>query len=773
MRKGNIRRAVLTIGAVMALSACGGTDGAPDGGAGRGEQSETAGQTGAWDGSSGEAGERMGFSSSWRDSHRALDRSLEMAAVKENTVYGLYTDDKEIKAFSQDIPSGQILTEAELPDADYVRCMTTDGQGSVYVLGNSGEADRLWKIDGSGQVFSMPEFELEDLNQQYWNPIQGFFTDEKGFFYVWVETSTLAGEYYEDGEDNVFVVVDRIYVKDSEGRTLYYSQIPDFGENKLLQFYINTEGSPEILARDAEGMYIQELSERQEEALKVRINLSPEGEETGEPENPAAVFVGKDGMLYCQGNGLYRYDFEKQKAEKLLELSSFGIKSSGILYLGMTEDGIEIVDNYGEGSNSEYTLLEPKESEKKVLTLGTVSMLSQLEEAVTAFNRFHEDMRVEIVNYYEEQKDYDAGLERLKLDIIRNQAPDILDVSGIDYEILVNKGILADLYSCMDRDPECGRERMMPGILECFETNGCLYSIAPAFQLHTMWGSASVIRGRRGVSYQELTEILQENGKDINAVYGFSADEPVLTTLCTMEMSRFIDWDKGSCDFQSQSFRRILEFTREYKGETSEGSLLRKIEDGRILMTVGIISRAADCRLQREIYGGSIEFIGYPVLEGTGTTVSFTGSELALNARSKNQEGAWEFIRYFLLNRDLEKGFPQWGFPLVREYFDAAMDRAMEKNSVVDPETGEEYALPEAVYQDPDSFICVYEVSQEDVDAVKELIGRAEGKFRYYPRIQSIINEEAQAYFTGQKDLDAVAALIQNRVALYLQEQRN
>jgi len=52
------------------------------------------------------------------------------------------------------------------------------------------------------------------------------------------------------------------------------------------------------------------------------------------------------------------------------------------------------------------------------------------------------------------------------------------------------------------------------------------------------------------------------------------------------------------------------------------------------------------------------------------------------------------------------------------------------------------------------------------------LIDIADNKFEYNTNILNIIDEEAQSYFTGQKDLKNVAELIQNRVQLYLSENK-
>lgn len=170
-----------------------------------------------------------------------------------------------------------------------------------------------------------------------------------------------------------------------------------------------------------------------------------------------------------------------------------------------------------------------------------------------------------------------------------------------------------------------------------------------------------------------------------------------------------------------------------------------------------MLSSVADYQLEKELYGEKVDFIGYPVQNGTGTAVGFRGSQLAVNANGKDLDAAWKFLKYFLLN-----GYDDNGFPVIREQLDAKLLKDMEPSIE---------GIPSKTYSDRyNGYIMVYEASQEDVDAVRELIERADCKYQYHLEIQNIINEEAEAYFTGQKSLEEVTALIQNRVSLYLEE---
>jgi ABC-type glycerol-3-phosphate transport system substrate-binding protein len=304
---------------------------------------------------------------------------------------------------------------------------------------------------------------------------------------------------------------------------------------------------------------------------------------------------------------------------------------------------------------------------------------------------------------------------------------------------------------------------LMSNVLEAYELDSHLYSVAPAFQLYSMWGSNSVIKNKYGVTFNEIIKILKDNGKDINAIYGFSADEPVLTTMCAIGMDEFVDWKSGSCNFEGEGFQEVLRFAKEYSGGYTEGSLSDGIRNGSILLSVGIISDVADYKVQSELYGGEVSFIGYPTAEGSGTAVSFRGSQLAINAEGENKEAAWEFIKYYLLN-----GYQNEGFPVVKEQFDKIMSQAMEETYIVD--SGEKYKAAKKVYYDSDAYIEIYKAEQKDVDAVKQLIKKADTKFAYHTNIQNIINEEAESYFKGQKELKEVTELIQNRVSLFLEE---
>lgn len=449
--------------------------------------------------------------------------------------------------------------------------------------------------------------------------------------------------------------------------------------------------------------------------------------------------------------------------------SDGNISSSSEGNVGSNSDG-KVSGNSEVVQEADGTELRGENGEQ-IITLGTIWVSDDLAEVVAAFNESHDELQVQVVSYWDEEKGYEAGIEQLKLDVVTGKAPDIIEVSDAYMGMLVEKGVFADLYTFMETDAECSRDMLVENILKLYERDGHLYSIAPAFYLYSLWGSSSVVQGRYGISLEELQEILAENGKDLSAVHGFFADTPVLETLCTFGMDELIDWEQGTCDFEGEYFRDILQFAKEYEeakaaaGEVT-GSMAERVQRGEVLFSGGMLCSVTDYQIQREIFGGELETIGYPTADGTGTAASFWGSQIAINVASTHQEEAWEFVKSFVLN-----GYDEVGFSLVKERFEAALQQSMEKMYSLSEDGAIQVEVAKGSYPVGDDNIYIYEAAEEDVAAVRWMVENASQRMQCYMDVQDIITEDAGSYLQGKKSLEETAALIQNRVTLYLQEQ--
>ena len=696
---------------------------------------------------------------SWQDQRMDLERQYKMVAVTDDTIYGCYEELGDIIITFQDKMSGDIIKQVNLPEITNIQSIDADYEGNVFGTGILEERSVFWKIDNEGNPSVLDGFLLENTeNAQHITP-KGVYVDSKGYFYTWYEMGVPASEFYDDEEADVYSMVDRIYIKDAQLNTIFYVQVANSRGSELLSFVLDENDKPTIIAKDMDGIYIQTIDmEKMDFSAKTHV------ENINLTEMTENIFLTETGILFCLGSTLYEYDYDNQETGIILNLSSYGILPSNILYLGMKNNVIEVIDNYSDNSNSEYIALIEGVSEKIILTLGTLQVSTDLEKIVADFNRFSKSSRVEIMSY-NNNNDYDKALAQLKLDIIRGAASDIIDVSRIDYGVFYDKEILVDLYTYMQNDEECNANMLMSSVVEAYEIKGHLFSICPAFQIYSMWGKNSIINNRSGITLAELKKMLEDGGKSLNAIYGFSADEKVLTTLCTFGMDEFVDWDNGTCNFTGEYFEEILTFANEYDGGYTDEGILREIEKGDIVMSVGMISSIADYQIQSKLYQNDLTFVGYPVGSGSGTAISYRGSELAVNAQGANKDAAWEFVKYYLLN-----GYVDQGFPTIKTQFDEVTEAA--KESIIVTSEEDTYEAARGTCFDGNIYIQVFSVEQDDIDAVRRLIDIADNKFEYNTNILNIIDEEAQSYFTGQKDLKNVAELIQNRVQLYLSENK-
>lgn len=443
-------------------------------------------------------------------------------------------------------------------------------------------------------------------------------------------------------------------------------------------------------------------------------------------------------------------------------LSDYGISADHILYLGMREGKIEIISSDEIDTDATYTVLEKGQTQKQVLTLGIFMPTDDLTKIVSRYNREQSEVRIEFVTYQEEGMTFEDAQSRLNMDILTGNAPDLIDVSNLNYSVMAEKDIFVDLYACMEQDRDLKAADLVPSVIKPYEINGQLYALAPAFHLFSMWGRSSVIQGNFGVSLAELKQILGDAGKDLSAVGGFFADEPILVTLCTFGMNELIDWDNKTCDFEGQYFRDILEFIKEYEEQKAKKPD-RSIANGEIVMSSGAIDQVSDYQIECERYGEKLEFLGYPTESCSGTAVRLRGSQLAINAKEEHTEEAWEFLKYYMLN-----GYEKMGFPVLQSLFEETLKVAQEP--IWENDSSGTYQMPHGSYFDGNNTIAVYEADSQDVELIRNLIENATNVFEYDTAILNIIQEEAEPYFAGQKSIEQVAEIIQNRVQLYLLE---
>lgn len=147
------------------------------------------------------------------------------------------------------------------------------------------------------------------------------------------------------------------------------------------------------------------------------------------------------------------------------------------------------------------------------------------------------------------------------------------------------------------------------------------------------------------------------------------------------------------------------------------------------------------------------------------------GDSLSISAACEDVDAAWSFVRSRLLS-DYFDGERARYYPLNREAYGMFEAEAMEAEYVTDPETGEQVEVSQGGVSINGFGVDVYAMTETEAQALRELIGSVKRSIDEDDVILDTVSDECSAYFSGARSLDETAALIQDRVSTYVNEQR-
>jgi ABC-type glycerol-3-phosphate transport system substrate-binding protein len=417
---------------------------------------------------------------------------------------------------------------------------------------------------------------------------------------------------------------------------------------------------------------------------------------------------------------------------------------------------------------------------RTVISLSSVSSEPLINAAVTLFNKNNTEYRIETKTYARNVQGSleDAFLElelaatRFNLDLIAGNAPDIMVVNGLPYQSFADKGVFADLYEFIDKDPDVDRSDYLENILSALETDGKLYSVPPCFTVNTLIGKSSELGENPGWTWKEFGAALNKKPDNIRPIAG----EMTFSRLFffgrafPFVLDSFIDLESGKCSFENEDFYEFLKQALRYpaKVDDSEYWIYSGFDIGDPwLMGILLSDFYTVKRYETALFKEDIVFKGYPASKGgTAGSSILPGARTAVSAQGKNKDAAWEFVK--LLITDCQEVAGKNGFPIKISEYDRLMKEAKEKL----PPTLDVVRVPVDSNNPngPKHEIRIEPNTDDDnrkvFDFIKSLTVFRNGDVT----ITTIVEEEAAAYFAGQKPPEEVAAVIQNRVSLYLAE---
>ena len=425
----------------------------------------------------------------------------------------------------------------------------------------------------------------------------------------------------------------------------------------------------------------------------------------------------------------------------------------------------QTMESAGRGSES-----QGHSGERITVTLGTLgqSRDGALKMAVESYNKQDGKYYVEFVDYLPENADnatWEASMDRFKMDLAIGKGTDIIDLFLGETDELGYSGILADLNAFMTQEER--QERYLSNILDAVQNGDALYEMGPSFSIWTIVGDSSRLGTENGWTLEEMLQSFKKNGKGSEALTGIWLGQSVAALLTTFSLEEFVDWGTGQADFCNERFYRILEFGSglDSKLTTRIRPTRESIASGTHLANMDMVMEAANVQYMDWLFGGNMVFKGFPCSSGTGVAARFY-NEIGISANSQCKEGAWDFMKFYVAGSwASESPWMITGFPLDRQTFEEELTQAM----VQEYRGGE--PIPQNINWDSEGP-AIYAATEEDVARVRELIGLADRKFSDSSIISQIIDEEVSGYNSGVLTAEQTAQKIQNRIQLYLDEQK-
>ena len=367
-------------------------------------------------------------------------------------------------------------------------------------------------------------------------------------------------------------------------------------------------------------------------------------------------------------------------------------------------------------------------SEKRIIRVAG-SRSSILSMAIRDFASMYPEYQVEYVDY--DALHGEQAEQRLLMDMLYGECPDLLFVNGLPFEQYARQGLLEDLYAYLDADEALSREDLTQNLLCALETDGALYCLPQTYLLDTAVGLQETVRGKEGWSMTAFLDTAQAH-PEITSIFAQEDGQGMLELLLLHAPGTFVDYEAAEARFDSPDFLRLLALAEAQKGPEAEPGR-DVLQSGQTLLEELMIVRAEEFEEQYTSELQGCVFSGFP---GAGQASFYLTLPMAIPVNAQEKTGAWAFLK-LLITEDLYAARSRGGWLPLQADFE-------EKTA----------AMTDSAAQ----------------ALLRELQQAAQTVFYYDEAVQTILREELPYFFAGDQTAAQIADRIQGRVQLYLQE---
>lgn len=481
------------------------------------------------------------------------------------------------------------------------------------------------------------------------------------------------------------------------------------------------------------------------------------------PEMSGLIRSDSDGKLLVKGSSyLYEYDCENQKTTPVLSWSDSNITGDYVADMVQLQDDnfLLLYKDGTKGSTEIVKLTKTKASElseKEVIVYAALTPgISNVDRAIDDFNKRSNRYKIVKKTYYDDTKEWsqeqqDDALALMYADLSGDNPPDIIDLSQLNINDLVKQGVLEDLTPYLEKSNRLSREDFVPSVLNAYTINDKLVTIPRVFYINTLMAKTSLVGKEPGWTLDELIQLA--NTYPDADLFAYMTKQDALQTCMQYNSSAFVDYKKGICSFDTPEFIKVLEFANRFEENQDNNGNQDTVEGFRqnnLLLIYRRLGSTSGYQIDLALFGEPLTFIGYPTSKESNGAFIEGLETFGITTNSSHKQAAWAFLESYL--GDTSQDVTSWTF------FSSRSDELEEQ-------------LKEAMTREFDyRETKIPAASQQQVDVIKSLIEGAKLPNDNDTDVLKIINEEADAYFKGQKSAADVAKIIQSRVAIYVSE---
>jgi len=380
-------------------------------------------------------------------------------------------------------------------------------------------------------------------------------------------------------------------------------------------------------------------------------------------------------------------------------------------------------------------------------------------------------------------------LNRINTNIMSGEGADIYAMDVIPLHKFVESGTLENLEPYMNGDPEFNKADYRQNILDALRYRGGTWFLPMDYSFSYYAYDTTLVPAQIAADFgvekawnaEELLALgiplYDGSYKLFNAMDFVMGPGGMFYQLLSENMAHYVNLETGRPNFTDGIFASLLASVSDYgrqgyiprgvTGSQDAEQLMRQVMSdptdrfffklNGLVYLISQFGRDAGIRLGM-MTGGTARSIESDddiagIQANTDGSVPFRyNMAFGINSRSKNRETAWAFMK-FLLSKEMQLS--------TNLYYLSLNNEAREEKA-------------ELVFSQSNPSRTLNEQQRRAIEAYKAAVERLSDSINCYviqdPGINDMIVAEAQYFFSGSRNADEVARIVQNKADLYLSE---